>query len=51
MSMKNFNNTIWNGICNWLVAQYEETATVCSTIHDNVDRIKNSVMSGSKVFV
>jgi len=25
--------------------------TVCSTIHDNVGRIKNSDMSGSKVFV
>jgi len=33
------------------IAFWTNCATVCSTIHDNVGRITNSDMSGSKVFV
>jgi len=32
-------------------AVWTNGATVCSTVYDNVGRIKNSVMSGNKVFV
>ena len=49
MSMKNFNYTIWNRTRKRLVAQSEQTATVCSIVCDNADRLKYSAMSGNEV--
>jgi len=30
VSVKNFNDIIWNRTCNWLVAQSEQTALLCA---------------------
>jgi len=51
MSMKNNNDTIWNGTRNLLLAQSEQTAAVCSIVCDYADRLKYSAMSGNEVLM